>query len=368
MIKRKVALSRVSVTIAVLVLTVPPLSRAQGEFESFKVDAALLPGLKEVARAVHMDQWPRSDALRVAPQIAKDLLLAPSRVTDERVAYSTDLFQDNTAVRARWVWNCFQDNPEGVPSTLPQEYRDSLFRRLPEDRRNDPNYVQERLSRALERYQRSKRYKLVGSLEVNVCCALDAVTAQEFLIGFVSISCLPTEGVVSHFSKASRMEGLGDVAFKHTSLMFARGNIAVAITGNRQLEEESLPLARKIDSMIQKQTALTRSEFESLRPVVSIAASARKTARGLYVVEYNVTTPGDQKVAVLRTELTHGDERSSARAIDGRIEFSAAGSTARIRVEVITEDLLTTVIERSVALLDELVQEEPEKPVASPQR
>lgn len=368
MIQQRLASNRTVTMIVMIALTLPLLSRAQGEFESFKVDDAFLPRMKEVARAVHMDQWPRSDALRVAPQIAKDMLLAPSRVTREWVTYSTDLFQDNTAAHARWAWDCLHENPDGVPIALPQEYRDSLLRRLPEDRRNDPNYVQERLSRALERYQRSKKYKLMGSLFVDMCCAPDALTAQEFLIGLASNTSMPTEGVMSYFSKASRLDGLGDVAFNHGWLMFVRGNIAVAIRGDGQLKDEVLPLARKIDSMIQKQTVLTSSEFESLRPAVSIAASARKTARGLYVVEYNVTTPGHQKVAVLRTELINGDERSSARGIDGRIEFSAAGSTARIRVEVITEDLLTTVIERPVALLDELVQEEPEKPVASPQR
>jgi hypothetical protein len=327
--------------------------RAAGRFEAFSESDSTRKRMQEVADAVQVDRWPRSDVLRLAPPLEKNLLVDPCAVTRESIHYSTERFKDNTAVEVRWGLDCVIDNPNGVPSELPPDYRDRLLSHLTGEQRKDPNFVKERLKRALELYKRSSRSKVAGSLMVDVCRAPDANTAQEFLISLRSNTQMPTEGIVWDFSTERRIEGLGDVAFNRGWLMFVRDNIAVAIRGEGQLEQEAMILAKKMDAMIQKQPVLKKEQLQLLRPVVSIADSGRRADARTHLVDYSVSVPGNQEIASLQAYVIDARGRNGAPIADGKIRVMTPSKAAKIRVEAITTGMLANAAERDVKLLDD---------------
>jgi len=348
---------------ASLFLTTAP---AQESFE--------LKRMKEVAEAIHkgaqVDKWPRSDLLRLAPHITKEMLTNPSVAARESTDYSTWRSKDTATVRIEWTWNRRSENSESVPTELPETYKDLLLKDLTEEQRNDPNFIKERLQRALERYRESK---LLGNLRVDMCRAPDANTAQDFLIGLWSNTTMVTSAVIGFFSPGSRIEGLGNVAFRrqmdypeaHDTLMFIRDTLAVHIRGDDRLADEALPLAKKIDALIQEQPVLTKEQLQSLRPVVTIgpsgrklpamtgAGSRRKTNFRGHLVDYSVSVPLGQEIASLSAFLIKGGGKERTRIADGKIRVFNSDTTVRIRVEVITTGLLAAAAERDVTLLDE---------------
>ncbi|MCJ7717333.1 MAG: hypothetical protein MUO54_12555, partial [Anaerolineales bacterium] len=68
---------------------------AGGRFESFNTIALDLARMNEVAEGARIDDWPRSNSLRLAPHISKDMLVNPSAVTRESIDYSTERFKDS---------------------------------------------------------------------------------------------------------------------------------------------------------------------------------------------------------------------------------------------------------------------------------
>jgi hypothetical protein len=138
-----------------------PLASAGERFETFNTIAPVLARMNEVAEAAHIDDWPRSDLLRLAPSVSKDMLINPSAVTRESIHYTTERFKDSSAVSARWTWDCLIENPDPVPNELPKSYRDEWLKGRTEEQRKDPNFIKERLGKALERYQKSRKFPRV---------------------------------------------------------------------------------------------------------------------------------------------------------------------------------------------------------------
>jgi hypothetical protein len=332
-----------------------PSPSTAGRFESFNTIDTILAQMNEVAEAVHIDDWPRSDLLHLVPSISKDMLTDPSAVTRERCHYTTEQFKDSSAVSARWIWECLVENPDPVPTELPKSYTDEWLKGRTEEQRKDPNFIKERLGKALERYQKSRKFKFAGSLKLDVCRAPDAKVAQEFLVYLMCNTTFPTSGIIGHLSPQRRKEGLGDVAFGDDWLLFVRDNIAVAIDGRGVLSQETIPLAQKIDAMIKKQPAITKDQLQSLRPILSIGASGRKADRSPYVVDYSISVPGGQTIASLYAYVIGADGRSPTEIGSGKIRVFVRGSAAKIRVEAFTTGLLATVVDRDVTLLDEPV-------------
>jgi hypothetical protein len=344
---------------------------AIGRFQGFNASDSSRTRMNEVAKTVSMDKWPHSDLLRLAPPITKDMLMDPAAVTSEWVDYSTSRFKDNTAVSARWTWDCHVQNPE-MPTELPKTYVDLFLKNLTEKQRNDPNFVKERLKEALERYQKSKERIRVGNLRVDICRAPDANTAQEFLISLASLTPLPTGLVTSHFSNEARMEGLGNVAFNRGWLTFVRDNIAVAIKADGRMEQETVPLAKKIDALIQKQPVLTKEQLQSSQPLVTIAALGRKvppvsgpgsrlkTVPHGHLVDYSVSVPPGQEIASLAAFVIDAKGKARTEIVDGKIRVVSSDPSVKIRIEVITTGLLATAVERDVTLPNDPVPNTPE--------
>jgi hypothetical protein len=114
-------------------------------------------------------------------------------------------------------------------------------------------------------------------------------------------------------------------------------------------------LAQKIDALIEKQPTLTKEQLQSLRPILSIGLSGRKTELGGHTVDYSISVPGNQEIASLRAYLIDAKGRNTTRIADGKIQVVTPGKTAKIRVQAFTTGLLATIIERDVTLLDDPV-------------
>ncbi len=245
---------------------------AAEDFRLFKMVSGERERLTSIGKKSGLEKWPKSNILRTSPRIDKSLLLNPGLITRENISYPPGLFIEGTqGVLCEWHWDYFIKNPDPLPTDLPEEQKKWLLEHIPSGVKKDPNLIKEYLDKNVERYRKSKEDRLVGSIFMKVCVALDSQTANEYLIYDLAMTQLPNEAVEYYFSSArNRLEGLGTIAFSGP-IRFVRDNIAVIIDARGELAGEALPLAQKIDALIQQQPVLTYQQLLARRPAITIA-------------------------------------------------------------------------------------------------
>ena len=310
----------------------------------------------KVCQAVNLQALPESSILRPMPNVDKNLLSNPLLITREYMSKGGGCFTDKTWAGGvgTWKWGRLVKNPEPLPTHLPPERKDWLLEHLTPEKRNDPNFVEEYLRRKIDSYQKSKIKVVTGSIRINACLAPHSQGAYQYLISLKSVSSLPIQSVISGFSESNHIEGLGTIAlyeqwagFSH--IMFVRDNIAVSIDARGELADEALPLATKIDALIQEQPALSYNQLLARRPSITIAPKAEKTlAEGQWAVSFDTSAPAGQEIVDVRSYV---DGQLSG-IEDHRVVITNKknGQSVRVKVITTTNELLTNAIERQVTI------------------
>jgi len=318
---------------------------------SYKVEPFIEPRLDAIAQRVNVKKWPTTDILRGAPKINKSLLTKPGLITRENISYGAGPFADETGVGGvgKWSWDRLVKNTKPLPTDLPTERKENLLAHLSPKLRNDPNFVEEYLKRKLERYRKSKMYRVVGSIRVNVCIAPNSVAANEYLIYVKGWSSLPTEAIVWAFSESKRTERLGTIGFvSPPNVMFVRDNVAVVIDARGVFAGEAVPLARKIDSLIKKQPALTYEQLLARRPSIMLAEHAEKTeVAGQKTVSYKISAPEGQEIVSVRAYV----DGKATGFKDGKVCIAGKKKgKVKVRLTATTSELVSRTVESEVVI------------------
>ncbi len=303
--------------------------------EQIKREQAIIDG-------ANMKEWPQSDRLTVAPIVDSSFLSKNTIVTRQSRSYDNIVLDDADCGRVWIKWDKMVPSDVPLPTELPAARRASLEKRvkhLPDDERK------RFFDKKLKRLRASKAYVLKGSLSVKMVVAPSSRAAQEWLV-YTSTQCsLPTEAIVQQFAKSRRVDGVGDLAFKiRGQMMLTRGNVAVIVRGDGDLESEVVPLAAKIDAAIAKEPVLMT--LRSRRPTVAFGALRRKSVRapGQPGQSFTVTAPAGHKVAYVQA-IVNGEHLPVK---NGEVLFGSTRGKVALKMHVITDRLLVTSIDKDI--------------------
>lgn len=315
-------------------------------FKMFKMVTSEREIVNSVSKNVELEKWPKSNILRSAPKIDKTLLSNPALVTEETFSYVPDLFEDVTkGVLLRWHLKRSVENLD-LPTELPKENKEWLMEHIPTHIKDDPNLIEEYLEQNFERYKKSRMNISTGSIRIKVCVAPDSQTANEYLIYARSLTPLPTEAVKGYFSSQNRLEGIGTIAFSRP-IMFVRDNIAVIIDARGELASEGLPLAKKIDALIQKQPVLTAQQIQARRPIISISANAEKDDYERKTATFKVSPPKGQEIVDVKAYING----KLAAIRDGKILIQGEITRpVKVKVVAVTSELIGNTFETEVTI------------------
>lgn len=322
------------------------------EIHYFQIEPVLKPYLDNIIQKVEPESWPKTNFLRTSPRIDKSLLPNPELVTRENIGLGLAVFADRALIGGggKWSWDHLVKNPEPLPTDFPEEQKKWLLEHIPSRIRKDPNLVKEYMDRKLNYYRKSKMHRVVGSIELDVCVSPNSQAACEYLIYYHRGYSIPEESIAIQFSESKRLKDLGTIAFyEHwkgfEKIMLVRDNIAVVIDAHGELAKEALPLAKKIDALIQKQPALTYQELLARRPSIMIDANATKSKMTLETTtSYNVTAPAGQEIVDIKAYI----DDQSAPIRDGKIHIINKKGKVKVKVIATTSELLTNTFEREV--------------------
>ncbi len=305
--------------------------------------------VEAVAKVAGLENWPRTEARRLAPHIDKKLLSDPTLVTGEWVAYDPVLLGRQIWGQAWWSWKRRVPNPEPLPTELPPDVKEQI---LKQKAHLSPEAQAKILAGRLKRYRESKKHITTGQMELKVVTAPSCRAAQEYLIWESTQCSLATHAVASAFRPEKRLMGLGTIGFRRGPILRSvRDNICVIIRGTGDFGKEVLPLAKKIDGLIQKQPVLTERELMARRPTVRLNTVVQKAAdvpEHQPAVAYNVT--GADGLKVLGRRATINGQYAAAK--EGRVLLGIAKGTVRVRLTVIVEGLLASTAEADIVVGD----------------
>jgi hypothetical protein len=261
---------------------------ARVDFEFYEPQVAT-ERLQAVAEAVGFNDWPRPDALFVAPRVGRELFTAPGNLGREVRSCSAVRFADEPWGRCEWTWRPARDGS--------------------------------------------------GWLDLSLTLAPTSRAAQEYLLSALTDNMLPAEAAAATLRGAVRPEGLGDVAFSVSSragddvrLDFTRANLAVRIRARGSLAGDSLGLARRLDARVLDQHPLTRQQLLARRPTVRLAAVADGRA-----LPYTLQLPGAPAVVALQAQAGG----RAVPAAQGRLMLAAPPEEPTpVEIVVITAELL----------------------------
>jgi hypothetical protein len=349
-------LTAIPLTIIASVLTNGAQSPNQ---PSIRFQSFLRPGynaarVDTVGNAINFQNWPQPESRHVGFAIDKSLLSLPDLVTRDSFSYSNVQFDQAVWGRFEWSCQCLVKTGEPLPAGLPPERKSHLLERMNPEKRNDPNFVEEYLKRKLDRHRKSKEYRSNGEIDLEVSLAPSSRAAQEYLLAMMTVSTMPTEGLVSTYTYAKRPKELGTVSFLTEStkkddirLIFVRDNIFVKVWGNGCFAEDALPLAQKIDALIQKQPVLSYQQLLARRPLIMIGANATKSKMTLETTtSYNVTAPAGQKIVDIKAYI----DDQSAPVRDGKIHIINKQGKVKVKIVATTSELLTSTFEKEVTI------------------
>jgi len=136
---------------------------------------------------------------------------------------------------------------------------------------------------------------------------------------------------------------------KDEQVMFVRDNIFVEVQADGCFAGEAMPLAYKIDELIQKQLAYTYEQLLARRPTIVLGQNVEKTSsRDIWTISYNVSAPVGVEIMDVKAYV---DDRSTWLA-DGKIYLSRVreGWEVKIKVTAITGELLYSTIEKNITI------------------
>jgi hypothetical protein len=340
-----------------LTLGANSISKTSPEIHHFRIEPFLKPYLNKIIQKVEIENWPKTNILRTAPSVDKSLLSNPKLITREGILRGLAVFADETMVGGggRWSLDYLVKNPEPLPTELPEKRKGWLLEHMPSRVRNDPNLVKEYMDRKLNDYRKSMMYRIEGSMEVDLCVAPNSQAACEYLIYYHRGYSIPAESIARQFSESKRLKNLGTIAFYDnwkgfSKIMFVRDNIAGVIDARGELAIEALPLAQKIDALIQKQPALSYEQLLARRPAITIATTkAEKTmAEEQWTVSFDTSAPAGQEIVDVKVYVD--GQLSWIKDKKVIITNKQKGQTVKVKVVATTSELLTNTFETEVII------------------
>jgi hypothetical protein len=311
------------------------------EFKFFTPQAAVdAARIGAVGMALDFLDWPQTAGLHVAPLIDISLLSEPELVTRQTVSYGYVLFEGIPWGKYELQWNHLSEQPQPMAEELPADLKERYLQKLRRDQRDNPEFVEEYLRGKLDRYRQSKRYRLEGEMQVEVCLSPGSRAAQEYLLDSMTGNMMATADLVRMYRAAPRPAGLGNTAFflesrrrDSAQVMFVRANLCVKIRANGTLANEALPLAKKIDLMITGQPVFTSRQLLSRRPTLSLAAGA---AKGERTVSYSISVSPGHEVLTVRASM----DGQQVAVENGKIYLPVKKGKAEVKLIAITHELL----------------------------
>lgn len=230
MIHRMVLLSSAAGLLACGLMAQTPEGVPSARFrpESLEVEAHLAERAGAVAAALGFAEWPRPGELYRSPAVGRVLLDDPAGVAEEVRSCTTVPFVDGAWERCVWSWQSRQRvEGEGTPAA--------------------------------------------GSLDVEITVAPSSRAAQEALLVALADNMLPLDVLVKRYATAERPADLGDVAVlvanreqRDARLAFTRANVAFLVRGHGALDNQVLPLARRLDEQLLGQASLRPEQLRAL--------------------------------------------------------------------------------------------------------
>lgn len=323
-------------------------------FQWYPVEEILAASLNVVGNAVHFQKWPRTDVRRVAPVVDKTLLSCPDLVTREAAVFHVVQFKEFPAGQGSWVWERVVETNEPPAAELPAEAKAYLLEKLPQNKRNDPNFVEEYLKRKQARYSKFKGRHLEGRINVTLCVAPSSRAGQELMLAVMAASNMPATAVASTYRRGKGPEGLGDVSFMTGSVSkgdicvkFVRDNIFVDIRSKGCFGEEGLGVAKKVDAVMVKQMPLTHQQLLARRPSIVVRPVVEKTASAKQkTVSYDVSAPAGQEI--VRVKAYVDGENTWTRG--NKIYIVGKKQKVKVKVTAITRELVCRTVEREVII------------------
>ncbi len=302
-----------------------------------------------LGKALNFQTWPQTDVFRVAPSIDKSLLQHPDLVTREGKSYSIVQFGQDSWGRCEWWADYLTEvDAASLPKELPADRIKTLMEHLDPEQRNDPNFVEKYLQGKLERYRKSLRYRIEGSISVEIVVAPDSRGAHEYLLSRMIQNTMPTDLLVRVASLTERLPDLGTINLGASE--FIRDNVVVRILKTEgKFSGEALPLAQKIDSLIKNQPALTYQQLLARKPSVTIAPYVDKVKTdGQRTVSYDISVPAGQEIISVRA-FTDGELIAVE---NGSISLAGKKGKVKVKLTAITRELLADTFEMEL-IVDE---------------
>ena len=307
----------------------------------------------KVRQAIDLKAFPETDILRTAPKIKKQLLSIPDNITRESISASYGGFTDKNwcGGHGEWDWDRLVKNPK-PPTELPKENREWLMEHLPAHIKDDPNLIEEYLKQHFERYKKARMNNVTGELRVKISVEPNFIQAYEFIIADQCYTSTLIEAVLSQFSESNRVKDIGTICFyrHHKSfsyVMFVRDNVAVLIDARGELASEGLPLAKKIDALIQKQPVLTAQQIQARRPIISISANAEKDDYERKTATFKVSPPKGQEIVDVKAYING----KLAAIKDGTILIQGEITRpVKVKVVAVTSELIANTFETEVTI------------------
>ena len=247
-------------------------------------------------------------------------------------------------------WDCLIKNDKEVAAELPAERKKKILSKISAEKRRDKAFVDDYLKRKLERYRKSKKYRLDGQMSVEVVLAPSSRAAQEYLLAAMTENTMPTEDLANIYAAAKGREQLGNVSFLTESrdkndihIRFVRDNICLNIWANGTLAVQALPLARKIDAEIARQAVFTYQQLLEQRPYVTIGT---KPDAKVKTISCDVSVLAGQKIVRLEASING----QSALFKDMKIHLLAKKGPLKVKLTAITQQLLANSFERELVV------------------
>jgi len=310
----------------------------------------------DLGRAINFQIWPTTNILRVVPvsSIDKFLLQHPEFVTRESKSYDIVQFgQEDYWGCFQWSVGCIEErSDQDLPTQLASEHKEIFMSMLPPESQNDPNFIENYLQDILQRYRKSFKYNLEGEMFVKICLTPNSKAAHEYLLSQMIENALPTESLVRSYVSSEKSSELGTISFivdlgdDAGLINFIRDNIVVIVDAHGIFSGEILQLAKKIDSVIMQQPALTYQQLVSHRPIIELAADIDKEKTGgRKTISYNTTTSNKEDIVCLRASTVEGQYNGVK---GGEITLPNKDKPITVKLIAITKGLLVSTIEKEI--------------------
>jgi len=334
-----------------LIVCISALDAQQKEEIAIKFQSLTIPsGFDEVrmnamCKALDFLKWPQTEVRYVVPVIGKSLLSNPELVNRESSSFSYVRFNRSPWGKRNWSWGRVVENKQPLTTELSTDLKEKFLAELSPEQRGNSEFVERYLKRKLDRYQRSQRYRLDGSMDVEVCLAPNSHAAQEYLIATMLESTMPTDALVSMLTSAKKPQNLGTVSFliesgegKNISIRFTRDNICINVLADGCFANGALSFAQKIDNIIIDQLPLTYEQLLVRRPSVTVSLKDKMT------LSYDTVGINSQKILGVQAFI----DGQGVTAKDGQIPLLGKKGRIKVEVIVITRELLANSFEKDL--------------------